>query len=269
MANRRGKVKAVRFPLLDLQSHCIWWLQPWNQKTIASWQENDDKPRQHVEKQRHYSADKGLYNQDYGVSSGHVQLWKLDLKEGRMLKNWCLHTVLLEKTPKSPLNCKEIKSVNLKGDQPWIFTEAEAPVCWSSDNNTWLIGKVPDVGKDWGQKKKRTSEDEMAVWNHWCNEHELGQTPEDSEEQRGLACCSPWGCQLSDATGRLNNNNNNKYYLVYMCNIFFIQSSIDEVLGCSQVLSFINSAAVNIGVDVSFWMIIFSEYTHSSRITMS
>ena len=108
-----------------------------------------------------------------------------------------LWIVLLEKTPESPLDSKEIKPVNLKWDQPWIFTgrtdaEAEAPVFWSSDVMRWLIGKVPDAGKDWGQKKKRTLEDEMAGWHHWCNEHELGQTPRDGEGQGSLACCSHW-----------------------------------------------------------------------------
>ena len=86
-------------------------------------------------------------------------LWELDHKEGRMPKNWCLWAVVLEKTPKSPLDGKEIKPVNLKGDQPWTFTgrtdaEAETPVFWSSDVNSWLIGKVPDAGKDWGQKER-------------------------------------------------------------------------------------------------------------------
>ena len=134
---------------------------------------------------------------------------------------------------------------------------------WTDDSleKSLMLGKI--------EGRRRRGCQRLRWLDSIRDEHELGQTPEDNEEQRGLACCSPWGCQLSDATGRLNNNNNNKYYLVYMCNIFFIQSSIDEVLGCSQVLSFINSAAVNIGVDVSFWMIIFSEYTHSSRITMS
>ena len=89
------------------------------------------------------------------------------------------------KTLKSPLNSKEIKPVNLKGDQPWIFTgrtvaEAEAPVFLSSYVNRRLIGKVPDVGKDWGQKEKRASEDEMTGWCNQCNEHELGQTPKDN-----------------------------------------------------------------------------------------
>ena len=139
MANRRGKHRSSdRFPLLGLQNHCGWWLQPWNQKTIASWQESDDKPRQCVEKQRHYTADKGLYSQGYGPPRGHVQFWGLDHKESRMPKNWCFWTVLLEKTPESPLDSKEIKPVNLKGAQPWIRTrrtEAEAAVFWSSDAN--------------------------------------------------------------------------------------------------------------------------------------
>ena len=102
-----------------------------------------------------------------------------------------LQTVALEKTSESPLESK-IKSVNLKGDQPWIFTgrtdaEAEAPVLWSSDANRWFIGKVPDAGKDWGQRKKRASEDEMVKWHHQLNGHEFGQTPEmvkDSEAWR-------------------------------------------------------------------------------------
>ena len=130
-------------------------------------------------KARHYSADKRPYSQGYGLPSGHIQLWELDGKEDRMPKNWCFQTVVLEKTPESPLDSKEIKPVNLQGDQPWIFTgrtdaEAEAPVFWSSDAHRWLIGKVPDAWKEWGQKEKRASEDEMAGWHHWCNGHVLG-----------------------------------------------------------------------------------------------
>ena len=150
-----------------------------------------------VEKQRHYSADKGLSSRGYGLPSGHIQLWELDRKEGRTPKNWCLWTVVLEKTPQSPLDSKELKPVNLKRDQPWICTErtdaeAEAPVFWSFDVNRQLIGKVPDAGKDWGQKEERVSEGEIAGWHHWGNEHELRQTPGDGEGQGGLACCSPW-----------------------------------------------------------------------------
>ena len=127
---------------------------------IASWQKSDDKPRQCAEKQRHYFANEGPYSQGYGLPSGHIWLWDLDCKEGRMPKNWCLRTVVLEKTPQSPLDSKEIKPVNLKGNQPWILigrtdAEAEAPVFWSSDMNSHLFGKVPDAGKDWEQREKR------------------------------------------------------------------------------------------------------------------
>ena len=94
-----------------LTRDCRWWLQPWNQKTVASWQESYDKPRQCVEKQRHCSADKGPYSQGCGLPSGHVQLWELDCKEGKAPKNWCLQTVVLEKTSESPLDRKEIKSI--------------------------------------------------------------------------------------------------------------------------------------------------------------
>ena len=178
---------------------------------IASWQESNDKPRPCVKKQRHYSADKGQYSQGYGLPSGHVRLWELDCKEGRKPKNWCLQTVVLEETPESPLDSKEIKPVNLKGDQPWIVTvrtdaEAEAPVFWSSDANRQLIGKVPYAGRDWGQKEKRVSEDEMAGWHHRCNEHEPGQTLGDGEGQGGLACCSPWSCKELDTTEGLSNS---------------------------------------------------------------
>ena len=146
-------------------------------------------------------------------------LWELDCKECRMPKNWHLQTVVLEKTPESPLDSKEIKPVNLKDDQPWIFTgrtdaEAEALVFWSSDANR-LIGKVPRAGKDCRQKEKRVSEDEMAGQYHWCNEHELGQTPGDVEGQESLACCSPWSCKELDMTVWLNNSMRKFYIYVH------------------------------------------------------
>ena len=142
MANRRGKGGSSDwFPLLGLQNHCRWWVQPLNQKTFASWQENYDKPRQYFEKQRHYSANKDQYNQGYGLPSGHILLWELDGKEGRVLKDWCLQTMVLEKTPESPLDSKDIKLVDLKGNQPWIVVgrtdaEVETPVFWSSVANS-------------------------------------------------------------------------------------------------------------------------------------
>ena len=109
------------------------------------------------------------------------------------------------------LDSKEIKPVNLKGDQPWIFTgrtdaEAEAPVFWPSDANRQLIEKVPDAGKDQGQKEKMVSEDEMAEQHHWCNGQEFGQTPGDGEGQGSLVYCSSWGRKELDMTWWLNNN---------------------------------------------------------------
>ena len=129
---------------------------------IASWQEGRDTPRQCVEKQRHHSADKCPYSQGYGLLSRHVQVWELDCKDGRAPKNWCLWTMVL----RVPWQQEDQTSQSvLKKNQPWILigrtdTEAEAPVFWSPDADSWLIGKVPDAGKDWG-KKKRASEEEM------------------------------------------------------------------------------------------------------------
>ena len=181
-------------------------LQPWNQKTFVSWQEIYDKPRQCAEKQRHYSADKRPYSQSYGLPSGRVRLWKLNRKERGVPKNWCLRTLVLEKILESPLDCKEIKPVNLKGNQPWMLVgktnaEAETPIFSSSDANSCLIGKVPDAGKDWGQKEKRASEDDMAGWHHRCDGHEFRKISADGEGQRGLACCSPWGHKELNMTG--------------------------------------------------------------------
>ena len=138
-------------------------------------------------------------------------MWELDYKESWVPKNWCFWTVVLEKTPESPLNSMEIKPVNVRGNQPWLLvgrTEAAAIVFWSPGANRQLIGKVPDAGKDWGQKK-RVSEDEMVGWHYWCNGLELGQTLGDGEGQGGLVCCSPWGHKKSDTSGWLNNSNSN------------------------------------------------------------
>ena len=183
---RKGKGgSSNRFPLLGLQNHWGQRQQSWNQM-FASWQESNDKPRQCVEKQRHYSVDSRSVSLGYGLPSGHVQLWDPDSNEGRTPKKWCLHTMVLEKTPESSLDSREIKPVNLKGNQPWIFTgrtdaETEAPVFQSSDVHRRLIGKVPDSGKDWGQKEKRVSEDEMVGQYHGYIECKLGQSLGDGE----------------------------------------------------------------------------------------
>ena len=136
----------------------------------------------------------------------------MDHKEGWASKNWCFWTVLLEKTLESPLDCKEIKPVNPKGNQSWIFIgrtddEAEAPILWPPDAKSWLIGLDRDTGKDWGQEEKRVIEDEMFGWYHWLNGHEFEQTLGDSEGHGSLACCSSSGHKELDMTYRLNSNN--------------------------------------------------------------
>ena len=140
----------------------------------------------------------------------HYRMWELDRKEGWAPKNWCFRTVVLENTLESPLDIKD-KSVHPKGNQPWIFfgrtdAEAEAPILWPPDAKSWLIGKDPDVGKDWGQEEKGVTEDEMVGWHHLLNGHEFEQIPGDSEGQGSLACCSPWGHKESATTGWLIDN---------------------------------------------------------------
>ena len=118
-------------------------------------------------------------SQGYGFSSGHVWMWELDCKENWVLKNWCFWTVVLERTLESPLDCKEIQPVRPKGDQSWVFIgrteiEAETPILWPPGVKSWLIGKDPGAGRDWGQEEKGTTEDEMVGWHHWLNGHGLG-----------------------------------------------------------------------------------------------
>ena len=105
------------------QNHCRWRLQQWNKKMLAPWKESYDQSIQHIQKQRHYFANKGPSSQGYGFSSSHVWMWELDCEEGWAPKNWCFWTVVLEKTLESPLDCKEIQPVHSKGDQSWCSLE--------------------------------------------------------------------------------------------------------------------------------------------------
>ena len=151
-------------------------------------------------------ANKGLSSQGYSFSSGYVWIWKLDCEESWAPKNWCFWTVVLEKTLESPLDCKEIQPVHPKGDQSWVWTDAEAetPILWPPDAKSWLIWKDPDAGKDWEQEEKGTTEDEMVGWHHWLNGHGFGWALGVGDGQGGLACCNSWGCKESDTTERLN-----------------------------------------------------------------
>ena len=131
---------------------------------LAPWKESYEKPRQCIQKQRHHFADQGPYSQSYGFSSSHVRMWELDCEEGWMPKNWCFQIVVLNKTLESPLDCKEIKLINPRGSQTWIFTgrtDSEAEALWLSGVKSQLIEKDFDTGKDWRQKEKGVVEDEM------------------------------------------------------------------------------------------------------------
>ena len=177
MANRWGNSgNSDRLYFGGLQNQSRWWLQPWNYKMLASWRKSYDQPRQHIQKQRHYFAKKGPSSQSYGFSSSYVCAWELVCKESSSLKNWCFWTVVLENTPESPLDCKEIQPDHPKGNQSWIFTgrtdaEVETPILWPPDAKNWLIRKDPDAGKDWRWEEKGTTEDEMVGWHHQLNGH--------------------------------------------------------------------------------------------------
>ena len=154
MANRwgnNGNSDRLYFP--GLQNHCRWWLQPWNLKTLAPWRKSYDKPRQHVKEQRHYFVDKGQYCQSYGFSvvMYGCENWTMNKAECQRIdvfKLWCSRRLL-----RIPFGSKEIKLVNPKGNQPWIFirrtdSEAEVPILWPPDVKSWLIGNDSSAGKD-------------------------------------------------------------------------------------------------------------------------
>ena len=112
---------------------------------------------------------------------------------------------MLQKTLESPLKCEEVILVNPKRSQPWLFTgmtdaKAEAPMLWPPDGKSWLIGKIPDAGKDWAQVENGVTEGEMVGWHHQLNGHEFEWSQGDSEGQRSLVHCSPWVYEELDMT---------------------------------------------------------------------
>ena len=146
---------------------------------LAPWEKSYDKPRWCIKKQRHHFANKNPYSQSYGFPNSHVRLWEFNHKEDWVLKNCCFQTVVLEKALEIPWDCKEIKPVNPKGNQPWISigrtdAEAEAPILWPPDAKSWLTGKDLDARKDWGQEEKGET-DEMVWWHHWLMDMSLSK----------------------------------------------------------------------------------------------
>ena len=153
-------------------------------------------------------------------------MWQLSYKEGWAQKNWCFWTVVLgKKTLESPLDCKEIKPVNPKGNQSWIFigktdTEAEASILRPPDVKSWLTGKKKKKPWCWERLKAGGEGDnrrQEVGWHHRLEGHEFEQALGDDEGQGSLVCCSPWGCKESDMTEWLNNKNST-VRVIYVCN---------------------------------------------------
>ena len=211
MGNRWGNSgNSVRLYFRRLQNHCRWWLQPWNQKTLAPWKKSYDKPRRHIKKQRHYLDNKGPSSQRFGFSSSHVSIWELDHKESWVPQNWYFWTVVLEKTLESPLDCEEIKPVNSKGIQTWLFirrndAETEAPILWYLMQRANSLEKTLMLGKIEGRRRRgwQRTRGWMPSLTQWAW---IWASSRDGEGQGSLVCCSSWGHKESDMTERLNNN---------------------------------------------------------------
>ena len=146
-------------------------------------------------------------------------MWELDLKEGWAPKNWYFWTVVLEKTLESPLDCRDVKPVNLKGNKPWIFIgrtglmlklklQSFGHLMRRADS----LEKTVMLGKDWRWEEKGTTEDEMVGWQQQLNGHEFEQVSGDGGGQGSLACCSPWGLKDLYMTEQLNSNS--KLYII-------------------------------------------------------
>ena len=184
---------------------------------LASWKESYDKIRQHIIKQRHCFADQYPYNQNYGFSSSHVWRWVLNHKEVWAPKNWCFWIVMLEKTLESPLDSKEIKTFNPKGNQSWILVgwtvgKGEASLLWPPDGKSQLIGANPDAGKDWRQREKGVTEDKMDWWHGITDPMGIYlSTLLETVEDRG-AWCDIIQCHKElDMTLWLNSNHGESY----------------------------------------------------------
>ena len=158
-------------------------------------------------------------------------MWNLYLKKAEPRKIdafelWCWRILL-----RVPWTTRRSNQSNPKGDQSWVFilrndAEAETPILCLPHGKSWLIGKDPDAGRDWGQEEKHTTEDEMAGWHHRLDGHEFEWSPGVCDGQGGLACCNSWGHKEPDTTGWLNWA---EYYIVYMYHNFFTHASLTAI----------------------------------------
>ena len=152
---------------------------------LSPWIKSYDRPRQCIEKEWHHFSDKDLYTQNYDFSSSHVQIQKLDHKEGWVPNNWSFELWCWRRILRVPWTAKRSNQSILKEIIPeysleGLMLKLKLQYLWPPDAKSWLIGKDPDAGKDWGQKK-RMAKDEMVGWHHWLNGHELEQTIANSK----------------------------------------------------------------------------------------
>ena len=192
-------------------NHCEWWFQPWNSKMLVPWKKSYDKPRQHIEKQRHHFVNKGLYSQSYDVSSCHVWMWQLDIQNTECWRIdafewWCWRRHLRVAWTAKRSNQSILKinpEYSLEGLLLKLKLQYFGHLMWRA----FLLEKDPEAGKDWGQEGKGASEDEMIGWHHQLSGHEFVQSPGGGEGQGCLVCCGPWGHKESYTNEWLNNNN--------------------------------------------------------------
>ena len=167
-------------------------------KDACSLEKSYDQPREHIKKHRHYFANKGRYSQSYGFSNSHVWMWELDYKESWVPKNWCFWNVVLEKTLESPLDCKEIKRINPKGNQSWIIIRRTDAVLKSYTLATWWE-KLIYWKRPWcWERLKAGGEGDDRGWDGWLasltwSTWVWGALRGVGDGQGSLACCSPWG----------------------------------------------------------------------------
>ena len=175
---------------------------------LTPWKESYDQPRQHIENQRHYFANKGPSSQGYGFSTGHVWMWEMDCEESWAPKNWCFELWCWRRLLRVPWTARRSNQSILKDIISGCSLEGlmlKLKVQYFGH----LMRRVDSLekthaGRDWGQEEKGTTEDEMAEWHHWLDGYESEWTPGVGDAQGSLACRSPWGHKELDTTERLN-----------------------------------------------------------------
>ena len=230
-----------------LQNHCRWWLQPWSEKTLAPWKKSCDQPIssvqfrsvaqscltlcdpmnkliQHIKKQRHYFANKGPFSQSYGFShSQKAEHWRTDAFE-----LWCWRRFLRVPWTARRSNKSILKAISPEYSLEGLLLKLKLQYF---DHLTWrtdFLGKDPDAGKDWRQKEKGTTEDEMVGWSHRLDGHEVEQTLGVGDGQGSIMCCSWWSHRVGHDwetklthTGFTQFLSNSRLFFCYHCMYYF------------------------------------------------